>query len=64
MLIPTIVMACLAVILLVIGYSRGESQHITGEKKEEDFEHAHTNNSDGVSCCDSSSYWLSMFFHC
>lgn len=32
MLIPTIVMACLAVILLVIGYSRGESQHITGLK--------------------------------
>jgi len=25
-------MACLAVILLVIGYSRGESQHITGLK--------------------------------
>lgn len=32
MFIPTIVMACLAVILLVIGYSRGESQHITGLK--------------------------------
>lgn len=32
MLIPTIVMACLAVILLIIGYSRGESQHITGLK--------------------------------
>ena len=32
MLIPTIVMACLAVILLVVGYSRGESQHITGLK--------------------------------
>lgn len=32
MLIPTIVMACLAVILLVIGYSKGESQHITGLK--------------------------------
>ena len=32
MLIPTIVMACLAVILLVVGYSRGEDQHITGLK--------------------------------
>lgn len=32
MLIPTIVMACLAVILLIIGYSRGEGQHITGLK--------------------------------
>ena len=32
MLIPTIVMACLAVILLVIGYSKGEGQHITGLK--------------------------------
>ncbi len=32
MLIPTIVMACLAVVLLIIGYSRGEGQHITGLK--------------------------------
>jgi uncharacterized membrane protein YraQ (UPF0718 family) len=30
MLIPTIVMAVLAVILLVLGYSKGEGQHIKG----------------------------------
>jgi uncharacterized membrane protein YraQ (UPF0718 family) len=32
MLIPTLVMALLAVILLIIGYSKGEGQHITGLK--------------------------------
>ena len=32
MLIPTIVMACLAVTLLIIGYSKGEGQHIIGLK--------------------------------
>jgi uncharacterized membrane protein YraQ (UPF0718 family) len=30
MLIPTIIMAILAIILLAIGYSRGEGQHIQG----------------------------------
>jgi uncharacterized membrane protein YraQ (UPF0718 family) len=30
MLIPTIVMAVLAIILLYIGYSKGQGQHITG----------------------------------
>ncbi len=30
MLIPTVVMGTLAVILLAIGYFRGEGQHITG----------------------------------
>ena len=32
MLIPTIVMALIAVILVVIGYSKGEGQHVTGLK--------------------------------
>jgi len=32
MLIPTLVMAVLAVILLIIGYSKGEGQHIAGLK--------------------------------
>ncbi len=32
MLIPTLVMAILAVILLIIGYSKGEGQHIVGLK--------------------------------
>jgi uncharacterized membrane protein YraQ (UPF0718 family) len=32
MLIPTLVMAILAVILLIIGYSKGEGQHIAGLK--------------------------------
>ena len=32
MLIPTLVMAFLAVILLIIGYSKGEGQHIAGLK--------------------------------
>lgn len=32
MLIPTIIMGMLAIILLVIGYSRGEGQHISGFK--------------------------------
>jgi len=32
MLIPTLVMALLAVILLIIGYSKGEGQHIAGLK--------------------------------
>jgi uncharacterized membrane protein YraQ (UPF0718 family) len=32
MLIPTLVMAFLAVILLIIGYSKGEGQHIDGLK--------------------------------
>jgi uncharacterized membrane protein YraQ (UPF0718 family) len=32
MLIPTLVMAILAVILLIIGYSKGGGQHITGLK--------------------------------
>lgn len=32
MLIPTVVMALLAVILVIIGYSKGEGQHITGLK--------------------------------
>jgi uncharacterized membrane protein YraQ (UPF0718 family) len=32
MLIPTLVMASLAVALLIIGYSRGEGQHIVGLK--------------------------------
>jgi len=32
MLIPTLIMAFLAVILLIIGYSRGEGQHIAGLK--------------------------------
>jgi len=32
MLIPTILMALLAVILLIIGYSKGEGQHVAGLK--------------------------------
>jgi uncharacterized membrane protein YraQ (UPF0718 family) len=32
MLIPTLVMAFLAIILLIMGYSKGEGQHITGLK--------------------------------
>jgi uncharacterized membrane protein YraQ (UPF0718 family) len=32
MLIPTLVMAFLAIILLIIGYSKGEGQHIAGLK--------------------------------
>jgi len=32
MLIPTLIMALLAVILLIIGYSKGEGQHIVGLK--------------------------------
>lgn len=32
MLIPTLVMACLAIILLIMGYSKGEGQHIAGLK--------------------------------
>ena len=32
MLIPTLIMAFLAVILLIIGYSKGEGQHIAGLK--------------------------------
>lgn len=32
MLIPTIVMALIAVILVIIGYSKGEGQHVTGLK--------------------------------
>lgn len=32
MLIPTLIMALLALILLIIGYSRGEGQHIAGLK--------------------------------
>jgi uncharacterized membrane protein YraQ (UPF0718 family) len=32
MLVPTLIMAALAVVLLIIGYSRGEQQHITGTK--------------------------------
>ena len=32
MLIPTIVMAVIAVILVIIGYSKGEGQHVTGLK--------------------------------
>lgn len=32
MLIPTIVMALIAVILVAIGYSKGEGQHVTGLK--------------------------------
>ncbi len=32
MLIPTIVMAVLAIILLYVGYSKGEGQHIIGLK--------------------------------
>ncbi len=32
MLIPTLIMALLAVILLIIGYSKGEGQHIAGLK--------------------------------
>jgi uncharacterized membrane protein YraQ (UPF0718 family) len=32
MLIPTLIMAFLALILLIIGYSRGEGQHIAGLK--------------------------------
>lgn len=32
MLIPTIVMACLAALLLYIGYSKGQGQHIAGLK--------------------------------
>ncbi len=32
MLIPTLIMAFLAVLFLVIGYSRGENQHILGVK--------------------------------
>lgn len=32
MLIPTLIMALLALILLIIGYSRGEAQHIAGLK--------------------------------
>ena len=30
MLIPTVIMAVLAVALLVVGYSNGEGQHIQG----------------------------------
>lgn len=32
MLIPTVVMALLAVVLVIIGYSKGEGQHVTGLK--------------------------------
>lgn len=32
MLIATVVMALIAVILVIIGYSKGEGQHITGLK--------------------------------
>lgn len=32
MLIPTVVMAFFAVVLVIIGYSKGEGQHITGLK--------------------------------
>ena len=32
MLIPTIIMAILAIILLIIGYSKGQGQHIVGLK--------------------------------
>jgi len=32
MLIPTIIMAALAAILLVIGYCKGQGQHVTGLK--------------------------------
>jgi len=32
MLIPTIIMAVIAVILVIIGYSKGEGQHVTGLK--------------------------------
>jgi len=32
MLIPTLIMALLAIILLFIGYSKGEGQHVTGLK--------------------------------
>ncbi|MDH5705376.1 MAG: permease [Candidatus Aminicenantes bacterium] len=32
MLIPTVLMAIIAVILVIIGYSKGEGQHITGLK--------------------------------
>lgn len=32
MLIPTIIMGVLAVILLILGYYRGEAQHLTGMK--------------------------------
>jgi len=32
MLIPTVIMALIAVILMIIGYSKGEGQHITGLK--------------------------------
>jgi len=32
MVIPTVVMAIIAVILVIIGYSKGEGQHITGLK--------------------------------
>ena len=32
MVIPTVVMAIIAVILVIIGYSKGEGQHVTGLK--------------------------------
>jgi uncharacterized membrane protein YraQ (UPF0718 family) len=32
MLIPTVVMALIAVVLVIIGYSKGEGQHVTGLK--------------------------------
>jgi len=32
MLIPTVIMGILAIILLIIGYSKGQGQHITGTK--------------------------------
>jgi len=32
MLIPTLIMAMIAIVLLYIGYSRGENEHITGIK--------------------------------
>jgi uncharacterized membrane protein YraQ (UPF0718 family) len=32
MLIPTIIMGTIAIILLIIGYSKGQSQHISGTK--------------------------------